>query len=170
MWELLKEGVTWKSPPLFNCKTTRTALVAALGAPPMPGLDSHGLGLFDAWALRFPCGLEVTVWLFHLAPDGTGLEVAPDELANVEIHANARDTEHILFHLPFKVGEVSKWVPDTTVAASRDWTLLRQDDGGNRFEVSSFTSRCEAEAAAAEFEARGHKQMYWVESKAVVST
>ncbi|MGW4895017.1 SPOR domain-containing protein [Kitasatospora sp. NPDC004240] len=42
--------------------------------------------------------------------------------------------------------------------------VMRQDDNGNRFEVSGGLGREEAEALAAEFEARGHKQLYWVEA------
>lgn len=58
------------------------------------------------------------------------------------------------------------------------WVVWRQDDNGNRFEVRRFagypedaggpgedgpdTAREEAEALAAEMEARGHKQTYWV--------
>jgi hypothetical protein len=42
------------------------------------------------------------------------------------------------------------------------WELWRQDDNGNRFLVSAGHSRAEADRLAADFEARGHKQMYWV--------
>ena len=42
------------------------------------------------------------------------------------------------------------------------WTVWRQDDNGNRYEVSRHENRAEAEAVAAEMEARGHKQTYWV--------
>lgn len=41
------------------------------------------------------------------------------------------------------------------------WLLWRQDDNGNRFEVSGGHTREGAERLAAEFEARVHKQMYW---------
>jgi hypothetical protein len=40
--------------------------------------------------------------------------------------------------------------------------VWRQDDNGNRFEVTRLHSRAEAEALAATMEARGHKQTYWV--------
>lgn len=46
--------------------------------------------------------------------------------------------------------------------AGGSWVLMRQDDNGNRVEMSRFAARAEAEAAAVEFEARGHKQLYWV--------
>ncbi|MCU7823041.1 (deoxy)nucleoside triphosphate pyrophosphohydrolase [Kitasatospora sp. DSM 101779] len=41
---------------------------------------------------------------------------------------------------------------------------MRQDDNGNRYLVATGLGRAEAEALAAEFEARGHKQLYWVEA------
>ncbi|MFI6152181.1 SPOR domain-containing protein [Kitasatospora sp. NPDC051170] len=41
--------------------------------------------------------------------------------------------------------------------------VMRQDDNGNRFLVAAGLERAEAERLAAEFEARGHKQLYWVE-------
>jgi hypothetical protein len=41
--------------------------------------------------------------------------------------------------------------------------LLRQDDNGNRYQVSRHATREEAQAAADMYEARGHKQLYWVE-------
>jgi hypothetical protein len=46
------------------------------------------------------------------------------------------------------------------------WIVWRQDDNGNRFEVARFTSRAEADALAAQMEARGHKQTYWVAAAA----
>lgn len=48
-----------------------------------------------------------------------------------------------------------------TVAAK--WSVHRQDDHGNRFIVLAGLSREEAERLVAEFEARGHKQLYWTE-------
>lgn len=40
---------------------------------------------------------------------------------------------------------------------------MRQDDNGNRYVVARFPDRAAAEKARAEFDARGHKQTYWVE-------
>jgi hypothetical protein len=40
--------------------------------------------------------------------------------------------------------------------------VWRQDDNGNRYEVSRHANRTEAESVAATMEARGHKQTYWV--------
>lgn len=48
-------------------------------------------------------------------------------------------------------------------AEQAPWSLLRQDDNGNRFEMARFATREAAERAAEEFQARGHKQLYYVE-------
>jgi len=40
---------------------------------------------------------------------------------------------------------------------------MRQDDPGNRFVVAEDLSHEAAERLAAEFQARGHKQVYWAE-------
>ncbi len=45
---------------------------------------------------------------------------------------------------------------------AENWAVWRQDDNGNRFLISAGHSRGKAEKIAQEFEARGHKQMYWV--------
>ncbi len=42
------------------------------------------------------------------------------------------------------------------------WVVWRQDDNGNRYEVSRHRTREEAEVVAATMEARRHKQTYWV--------
>jgi len=154
MWEPLPAGVTWKCPALFNLPLRREAVVRALGEPHLKDLDSNGVGLFDFWGLRFPCGLEVAVWLFE----------DPDLPHPVEINANERDLDHIRFHLPLPAADLSRW-PGTLIEAPRDWLVLRQDDGGNRYEVGAFTSGCEARDCARTFEERGHKQMYWVERR-----
>lgn len=43
------------------------------------------------------------------------------------------------------------------------YLLWRMDDNGNRAVVSRHVTREEAEQACRDFEARGHKQAYWVE-------
>jgi catechol 2,3-dioxygenase-like lactoylglutathione lyase family enzyme len=47
-------------------------------------------------------------------------------------------------------------------AAEIRWAVWRQDDHGNRFLISGGHARTEAERLCLEFEARGHKQIYWV--------
>jgi hypothetical protein len=43
------------------------------------------------------------------------------------------------------------------------WTVWRIDDNGNTFIVREHLSHEEALRTVSEFEARGHKQMYWAE-------
>jgi UDP-N-acetyl-2-amino-2-deoxyglucuronate dehydrogenase len=47
----------------------------------------------------------------------------------------------------------------------RIWTVYRIDDNGNTFVVQESLTREEANRLVSEFEARGHKQMYWAEEK-----
>jgi UDP-N-acetyl-2-amino-2-deoxyglucuronate dehydrogenase len=55
-------------------------------------------------------------------------------------------------------------VPESLVPdLSGLWTVYRIDDNGNTFVVREHLSREEADRVVAEFEARGHKQMYWAE-------
>jgi hypothetical protein len=53
-----------------------------------------------------------------------------------------------------------------TVDQDGPWVVWRQDDNGNRFEVTRCPTRSEAERIAAEFEARGHRQTYWAAKSA----
>ena len=43
------------------------------------------------------------------------------------------------------------------------YLLWRQDDNGNAVVIERFGDRDAAEHARAAYEARGHKQIYWVE-------
>jgi len=52
-------------------------------------------------------------------------------------------------------------MPDSP-SSDHNWCLVRLDDNGNEFVVRRDLSRAAAEALAREFEARGHKQSYWV--------
>lgn len=47
------------------------------------------------------------------------------------------------------------------------YRLWRQDDNGQRVLMATFADRAAAEAEAAAFEARAHKQLYWVEGDEV---
>ncbi|MEE1784063.1 SPOR domain-containing protein [Streptomyces sp. SP17BM10] len=48
--------------------------------------------------------------------------------------------------------------------------VMRQDDNGNRFVVARGLAKDEAERLAAEFEARGHKQLYWTEAESAAGS
>ncbi len=49
---------------------------------------------------------------------------------------------------------------------SQPWRVVRQDDNGNVFVVAEVATEVEARAIAAAYEARAHKQQYWVEPPA----
>ncbi|WP_177410182.1 hypothetical protein [Pseudomonas sp. LFM046] len=48
-------------------------------------------------------------------------------------------------------------------ASEHRWCVKRLDDNGNVFVLRAGLSRDEAERLVAEYQARGHKQSYWVE-------
>ena len=43
-----------------------------------------------------------------------------------------------------------------------DWTVWRQDDNANVFMMQSGLTHAQAQSLVAEYEARGHKQHYWM--------
>ena len=45
------------------------------------------------------------------------------------------------------------------------WRVVRQDDNGNCFVMAAGLEQCEAEDIARAFEARAHKQIYFVEQE-----
>ena len=49
----------------------------------------------------------------------------------------------------------------------RSWSVWRQDDHGNTFEVRRHLTQTEALHLVAAFEARGHKQSYWAEQSKI---
>jgi len=56
-------------------------------------------------------------------------------------------------------GDRAKDVEEQPLAG---WSVWRQDDNGNRFSIRAGLTREEAEQMCRDFEARGHKQLYWV--------
>lgn len=159
-WEPLTGGVSWERRPLVSFRRTRAALEADLGPPQARDRDSNGMGLCDAWALRFGCGLEVLLLAFHA--DSKAENIPKDRETWVEIQSNKTDFAHIIAHLPFELGEAAPWLPDRRTTQPPRWTVMRLDDNGNTFEVGAYGTRCEADLVADTFEARGHKQTYWV--------
>ena len=53
----------------------------------------------------------------------------------------------------------------TEADGAQVWVLWRQDDNGNRFAMERSTDRAALEDRAAMYDARGHKQIYWVEAE-----
>ena len=50
-----------------------------------------------------------------------------------------------------------------TGSTAEDWTVWREDDDGNRFIVKAALAYDEAVALVSTLEARGHKQVYWLQ-------
>ncbi len=48
-------------------------------------------------------------------------------------------------------------------SAAPRWALWRQDDNGNRVLMRRFADLADAEREQRAYEARGHKQTYWIE-------
>lgn len=156
-WQRFEEP-TWRSRPIVWLEIAgRDVLLRRLGEPSGAGDVSH-FGPAECWLVRFDCGLELSlVWYFGRW----------DLPAGVEIYANRDDDpDHIVDHVATDLGiPIVKWgrSSDEPPPLAAPWSIIRQDDNGNRAVVARTTSRCEADHRAAEFEARGHKQIYWVE-------
>ncbi len=159
-------NMTWSSPPYATFEAIASEIEARFGPPTQRGLDSNGVGLFDCYRLQFACGLEIALWRFHL---GRGLQPidAVREPSIFELHANRPELEHAVFHLGVPSDAFDRWTDRDGTPLSApvpaSWIVMRQDDNGNRYEVARVTSRCEAESLMYQYEARGHKQVYWVE-------
>jgi hypothetical protein len=51
---------------------------------------------------------------------------------------------------------------DASTPAVKWFVVMRTDDNGNDIEVTRVASRSEAEAVVRMYEARAHKQSYWI--------
>jgi hypothetical protein len=159
-------NMTWSSPPYAMFEAIASEIEARFGPPTERGLDSNGLGLFDFYSLPFACGLEIALKRFHLGRGLQPIDAARDP-SIFEICANRPELEHALFHLGVPGDAVGRWTDHDGTPLSApvpvSWTVMRQDDNGNRYELARVTSRCEAESLMRRYEARDHKQIYWVE-------
>lgn len=161
------EQVTWTSRPLASFTAMVAEVEAKFGPPSHRDLDSNGLGLFDSHLLRFPCGLELALWRFHLGPQlqqplDPAVEPCGYEVYSPEPH----DLDHIAFHLELPIERMDLSTEEAgrplPVRAAPSFLVMRTDDNGNDVEVTRATSQCEAAAVVAAYERRGHKQLYWI--------
>lgn len=154
------EQVMWTSHALATFSAMAAEVEVRLGPPALRDLDSNGIGLFDAHLLGFPCGLEVALWRLQRGPQLEPIDPVV-ELSCYDVYSpEARDLDHIAFHLGLPIEQLR---PMTDVGrAARSFIVMRSDDNGNEVELTRVTSRCEAEAVAAQYERRGHKQLYWI--------
>jgi hypothetical protein len=96
-----------------------------------------------------------------------------------EIWIDSLEIDHALRHLPFHIDDLSPMHPEaiaemsaeiiqrypqreTEVIQLKAFQVWRIDDNGNVFTVGEPTSERDARCLVAQYEARGHKQMYWV--------
>ena len=157
-WQHIGDEVTWHSPPLFTTRFPRAKLVARYGPPQLVAVETDGSVPFDAWLVRFGCGLEVAIWSFDNSWCGPHPHHDRD---TVEVHANRRDRDHLLFHLGLSSDAIDERQPTRLITEPLVHQILRLDDNGNEFEVTRVSSACQAIAIAQTYEARGHKQTYW---------
>jgi hypothetical protein len=110
----------------------------------------------DLWAFGFDCGLEVVVSFRRLS-------------RTWQLEANLPELEHALLHLELPSewvswrGDRRRSITTRTDSPPESWTVWRQDDYGNRFVVDVLASERTARCLAETYEARAHKQSYWVE-------
>jgi hypothetical protein len=150
-----------RGQPALRCRLSRATLVKIIGEPHYPEQEGFGLGDYDLWAFVFPCGLKLMVTLLPWHTDDGGRN-ADDEPSHVWFHTNQPDPAHIRSHLRL-LPELQRWSGDEPFPLPT-WVVWRQDDNGIKDRVSTVTTRCEAERLRNEMEARGHKQLYWVET------
>lgn len=97
--------------------------------------------------------------------DGAVLTLRADG-AHTELRLDPPDGERLvaLFDaLELDRRDALELAPYAAACGWPSWGLWRLDDNANEFCISRHTSRRKAERLAAELEARGHKQSYWVQ-------
>src|SRR5690242_21200900 len=91
-----------------------------------------------------------------------GRSTAPPEQILAEVEAQVRDHVDRIERTWEALALMARSPGEGQSVQEPAWVLWRQDDNGNRFEVGRFSLREQADRAAAEYEARRHKQTYWV--------
>lgn len=133
-------------------------LLATLGEP-TGQTDPHQSDPRFFWELEWPCGLITSVELAQLT-----------EL--VTLHLDDADVDHALRHLAIAPQQVWRWEEEAPAAfaaavpnpPSRDWTLWRAGDDGNRIVVAFGLTERDARCRLAELEGADvpHHQLYGV--------
>jgi hypothetical protein len=147
------------------CTLSRQEVAEVLGPPTLTDWI-YGLGIHDFWAYEYPCGLKLAYQIAHSRPGGC-------------IVLDSPEIEHAARHIPFRRADLEfldddalNWVTQTIIqhhpersveiANLKAFQVWRIDDNGNVFTVGEPTSERDARCLVAHYEARGHKQMYWV--------
>lgn len=151
----------------IGCRLSAKQVAEALGPPHLTD-EIDGAGTGDLWAYEFACGLKLFVQIPHAA-------YHPGEIV-----MDSPEISHALRHLPFHESDLVPMSPQARaeickaiidrypqrraeIESLHAFQVWRIDDNGNVFAVGEPTSEGDARCLVAQFEARGHKQTYWVE-------
>ena len=141
--------------PMVHVVRDIDALASEVGGEPIRFWNA-GLGWFIALRFCAPATGRPFVAFGELDhPGGVSVHFRRDDVASdalVELFETLGiDDRDVRLH------------PTLDADALPEWALWREDDNANRFEIERY--RCYAKAAEQErvFEARGHRQSYWVD-------
>lgn len=143
---------------------TRDGLLRAASVPASSSVASAAALLGNGSRVTAPDTVPFAVW----AAARFGGASWEEALWHTVSALGDRDTTCAIVGSILALAHGSAGFPATWLAAREPlpdetrWVLHRLDDNGNRFEVATFPTREAAEAALREYEARGHKQTYWV--------
>ncbi|WP_257456569.1 hypothetical protein [Archangium lipolyticum] len=136
-------------------EVSRAELERRLGPPHVRNADGDGLGPKDRWSFRCDCGLELIVE--HARQSSTALVW----MAHLEV-------EHALAHLGISTDKVT-WRADVEEPLPlAGWTVVRQDEDGNRFDICVLSVQAHAECFAAQKAAHAPEQFYFVEPRGML--
>ncbi|MEO1273161.1 MAG: hypothetical protein AAFX99_34170 [Myxococcota bacterium] len=95
---------------------------------------------------------------------GCGLRIQVEQHGErLHVAASAAEPKHVRYHL--RAWNLELEAVEGVSDGALTWELWRQDDNGNDFLMATFASERAAQCVADLFEARGHKQSYWVSPK-----
>lgn len=132
--------------------------------PSFPVFRREQIGVIDALAVDSAWRRQGAGTLLARAVESWAIDQGA---AWVELNVYQANPEAMRFYERLGFAPVSSKL--RKVGAEPRWTIWRQDDNGNQSVISSGHSRDEAARLCAEFEARGHKQLYWIAPDASAS-
>jgi hypothetical protein len=156
--------LTWSNAwVLVDFDLDREEAARRWGPPHLVNEKFMDLEEADLWAFGFDCGLEVLISFGQRS-------------RHWRLHGNLPEPEHALPHLELPKecasGHPAQRRAWRTQSESppESWTVWRQDDYGNQFVVDVLASERTARCLADLYEARAHKQSYWVERAGSLGT
>jgi hypothetical protein len=115
-----------------------------------PETFSTSVGGEPALGYEYTDGISLLRTVFVRCPAGGIVELS--------VRGRFLESGETFAPIPWKRDELLRHV-----AWSTPWKVWRQDDNGIKAPVSDCVSEQQAQALVREFEARGHKQLYWIE-------